>query len=70
MPIQKFQQNQLVTTMKRGRRSFDAQFLARANDVFDVALERVRTFGWGEGQPSPWEIRRQPPGVSLIVPAA
>ena len=43
MPIQKNYQNQLVTVTKRGWRSFDAQFLATASDVFDGALGMVRT---------------------------
>ena len=46
MPIEKFKQKQLVKVTKRGWRSFDAQFLARASDVFDGALGMARTLVW------------------------
>ena len=74
MPILKFEQNQLVTATKRGWRSFDAQFSAKASDVFDVALERARTLveergnlTWEDWQVTPKSYSTGPGGLSGVI---
>ena len=74
MPIQKISQKQLFTGIKRGRRSFDAQFLSRECDVFDVALGIARTLceergsrTAGDWQAMPQSYSNGPGGLSDVI---